>query len=51
MLFSDGGKFVWRNGDTTDVATGLKCTLESGGIPVGSPGTASVQTLAFVYLW
>jgi hypothetical protein len=50
MIFSDGGSFVWRNGDTVD-ANGVKCMLETGGSTAGSPGTADVQTLSYTYVW
>jgi Protein of unknown function (DUF2961) len=50
MLFSDGGRFVWRNGDTVD-ANGVKCMLETGGSTAGSPGTADVQALSYTYVW
>lgn len=51
MLFSDGGSFVWRNGDTSDPATGIKCSIESGGNPAGNPQPAAVQTLTWNYVW
>eukprot|EP00662_Eupelagonemidae_sp_cell21_P042422 gene42422-24797_t len=35
LVFSDGVRMQWRNGDVTDPKTGLKCTLQSGGIPAG----------------
>jgi hypothetical protein len=28
MIFTDGGAFTWRNGDTADAATGVKCMIE-----------------------
>jgi hypothetical protein len=28
MIFTDGGAFTWRNGDTSDAATGVKCMIE-----------------------
>jgi hypothetical protein len=51
LVFSDGAKLVWRNGDATDPATGLKCFIETGGNVVGSPGNATVTTYAWVYTW
>jgi len=51
LVFTDGGKYVWRNGDTNDPVSGLKCVLEVGGDPAGNAGTANVQSLAFVYVW
>ncbi len=50
MILNDGGAFVWRNGDTSDPATGIKCSIQSGGSPAGDPQDAAVQTLAFVYV-
>lgn len=51
IVFSDGMRFQWRNGDVTDPATGLKCTLESGGTPSGSPQTSQLRALVWVYQW
>jgi hypothetical protein len=28
MIFNNGGAFTWRNGDTADAATGVKCMIE-----------------------
>lgn len=44
LAFSAGIKMVYRNGDTTDPSTGLKCTLETGGVTAGSPTTANITT-------
>lgn len=46
-----GARLTWRNGDTTDPATGLKCTLQTGGNTVGSPTAANVTTLGWYYSW
>ena len=51
MLFSDGGAFTWRNGDTVEAATGIKCILREGGTPVGSPQLADVTALTWNYVW
>lgn len=51
MVFTDGGSFVWRNGDTVDPDTGIKCMMQDGGTTVGTPGTADVQTLSYIYVW
>jgi hypothetical protein len=48
---SGGARVTWRNGDSTDPATGLKCTLETGGNTVGSPLPANVTTLGWYYTW
>ena len=46
LAFSAGIRMVFRNGDTTDPATGLKCTLETGGSTAGSPTAANMTTCA-----
>lgn len=55
LVFKDGARLQWRNGDVTDPATGLKCTLESGGIPAGGnpghPGPSDVSSYAWIYTW
>ena len=51
LVFHDGAKMRWRNGDVTDTSTGLKCTLEQGGKVVGSPTASNVTTLSWVYVW
>lgn len=51
MLFSDGGSFTWRNGDTSDPKTGIKCMIEQGGNPAGNPQDAAVQTMSWTYVW
>ena len=50
MIWSDGGLFVWRNGDTSDPATGIKC-MGSGGSPAGNPQAADVQVTSYNYVW
>jgi Protein of unknown function (DUF2961) len=49
--FSAGVRLVWRNGDVTDPATGLKCTLETGGNTVGSPTVANATLYGWAYVW
>ena len=49
-VFTNGGSYVWRNGDTFDPATDVKCMQETGGISVGTPGDAAVQSLVFAYI-
>eukprot|EP00055_Hartaetosiga_balthica_P013502 m.69724 g.69724 ORF g.69724 m.69724 type:complete len:375 (+) comp8281_c0_seq6:792-1916(+) len=51
LFFSDGLKFVWRNGDMVDKETGNKCFTESGGIIVGSPTASEVTSYSWVYVW
>lgn len=51
MIFSDGGALQWRNGDTSDPATGIKCMLQTGGSPAGDPQAAEVQTTSYSYVW
>lgn len=50
LFFTDGLRFVLRNGETRD-ATGQKCTQETGGSPVGTPGTTNLSVIAWVYTW
>jgi hypothetical protein len=51
MIWSSGGSFVWRNGDTSDPKTGIKCMVETGGVVAGNPGPAAVQTTSWSYVW
>ena len=51
LMFTDGFKLVWRNGDTVDPATGLKCFMETGGIIAGSPTASNVTAYSWVYVW
>ena len=51
IVFNDGMRFQWRNGDVTDPSTGLKCTLSEGGSVIGSPQTSTITTYAWVYVW
>ena len=51
LLFANGARMQWRNGDVTDPATGLKCTLQEGGTAVGKPTASQVESLAWVYTW
>jgi len=50
LLFDNGIRFVWRNGDAVDPA-GQKCYMETGGRVVGSPTQSNVLTYAWVYTW
>lgn len=52
LLFGpDGFRLRYRIGDTTDPTTGLKCTLEAGGTPAGSPQPTDLLAYAWVYVW
>jgi len=53
IIFQDGFRFQWRNGDVTDASTGLKCTLGDGqgGKVIGNPQVSSVLAYAWVYVW
>ena len=51
MPFSDGFRFVWRNGDADDPVTGLKCFTETGGRTVGNPTVSNVTAYAWMYTW
>ncbi len=50
IFFTNGFRFVWRNGDLLD-DRGVKCMLESGGHPAGSPAKSVVTSYAWVYVW
>jgi hypothetical protein len=50
VLFSDGLRMEWRNGDVSD-GEGHKCTLESGGKVVGSPADSVVNAYTWAYVW
>ncbi|CAF1201746.1 unnamed protein product [Rotaria sordida] len=50
IFFTNGFRFVWRNGDLLD-DRGVKCILESGGHPAGSPAKSIVTSYAWVYVW
>jgi hypothetical protein len=43
-------QFVWRNGDASDPKTGLKCTIDQGGVPNGSPTQSQVAAYTWVYV-
>lgn len=49
MVFTEGGAFVWRNGDTSDPKTGVKCNRVDG-TPAGDPQAAAVQTISWTYV-
>lgn len=55
LVFKDGIRVQWRNGDVTDPTTGLKCTLQSGGVTAGGGdgdlGPSTVSSYAWVYTW
>ena len=50
LFFSDGLRLVLRNGETRD-AEGVKCRLEAGGSPVGTPGATNLSVVAWAYTW
>jgi hypothetical protein len=51
MPFGAGGmRLMWRNGDMSD-RSGIKCLIESGGVPNGSPQAAHVRTYSWAYMW
>lgn len=51
LVFSDGFRLQWRNGDMNDPHSGLKCFTETGGNVVGSPTATDVISYAWVYVW
>jgi len=50
IVFKDGFRFEWRNGDVTDPKTGEKCTQMTG-TTIGSPGISNVTTLVYIYTY
>jgi len=50
IFFKNGFRFVWRNGDVTDPATGEKCTQIKGTI-CGRPGVSNVSSIAYLYTY
>ncbi|KAH3761409.1 DUF2961 domain-containing protein [Pelomyxa schiedti] len=50
IMFSDGFRLVWRNGEMYD-ASGIKCMIESGGTLNGSPMASNVTSYSWVYTW
>ena len=51
IVFTNGMRFQWRNGDVTDPATGLKCTLDKGGSVAGNPQASAMKAYAWVYIF
>jgi hypothetical protein len=49
LFFHDGVRLVLRNGDA--IGPRGKCTLETGGTPVGTPGVTNLSVYAWVYVW
>lgn len=50
LFFVDGLLLVQRNGETIDGA-GVKCRLQTGGQPFGSPGVTNFSSYAWYYTW
>jgi hypothetical protein len=50
IVFQDGMRFQWRNGDVTDTATGLKCTQLKGEL-CGNPQVSNVKAYSWLYVW
>ena len=51
LVFRDGVKITWRNGDMYSTETGEKCFTEAGGKIVGTPKPAQVQSYSWLYVW
>ena len=51
LVFHDGVRMTWRNGDVTDEATGLKCTSQAKTKVIGSPTVSKLSALVWVYVW
>ena len=50
IFFTNGFRFVWRNGDLMDDRE-IKCVIESGGHPAGRPAESTVTSYTWVYTW
>jgi hypothetical protein len=50
ILFTNGFRFMWRNGDVVD-DRGFKCIVDQGGHTAGSPTESVVTSYAWVYVW
>jgi hypothetical protein len=50
IFFTNGFRFMWRNGDVND-DRGFKCITDQGGHVVGSPTQSNVTSYAWVYTW
>jgi hypothetical protein len=50
IFFTNGFRFVWRNGDVND-DRGFKCITDQGGHVVGSPTQSVVTSYTWVYVW
>ena len=50
IVFANGMRFQWRNGDVLDPVTGLKCT-QVNGRPVGDPQPSHLVAYVWVYQW
>lgn len=51
LMFTNGFRLAWRNGDAVDPETYLKCYMETGGIVVGNPTVSDVISYSWVYTW
>jgi hypothetical protein len=50
IFFTNGFRFMWRNGDVVDHHD-FKCLVDQGGRVVGSPTQSNVTSYAWVYTW
>jgi len=50
LFFNNGVQLVWRNGDVTEVSTGLKCTSQTGRT-IANPTQSNITSYAWVYTW
>jgi len=50
IFFTNGFRFVWRNGDVVD-DNGVKCIVDQDGHVVRSPTKSTVTSYTWVYIW
>jgi len=50
IIFNDGFRFQWRNGDSR-TETGLKCVTAEGGKVIGTPSDSRVLSHVWYYTW
>ena len=51
IVFNEGMRFQWRNGDRSDSVSKLKCTTLTGGTINGNPQVSELLALMWVYQW
>ena len=51
IIFNDGFRLRWRNGEKLDATEGQKCTADDVGHVMGHPSVSRVTFYAYVYHW